>query len=37
MTEKGVTSQDTTQQWVMKHELLSPTYTTNWKEIPVAK
>ncbi|WP_273910307.1 DUF4113 domain-containing protein, partial [Enterobacter bugandensis] len=25
------------QEWQMKREMLSPAYTTRWKEIPVAK
>lgn len=30
-------SQGIKQDWSMKRELLSPAYTTNWKELPVAK
>ncbi|MCT8124703.1 translesion error-prone DNA polymerase V subunit UmuC [Alishewanella sp. BS5-314] len=30
-------SQGTKQEWGMKRELLSPAYTTNWRELPVAR
>ena len=30
-------SQGTKQEWGMKRELLSPAYTTNWRELPVVK
>ncbi|WP_417552290.1 DUF4113 domain-containing protein [Marinomonas fungiae] len=30
-------SQGTSQQWAMKRELLSPSYTTRWEELPVVK
>ena len=30
-------SQGTRQEWGMKRELLSPAYTTNWRELPVVK
>lgn len=30
-------SQGTKQDWSMKRELLSPAYTTNWQDLPVAK
>ena len=30
-------SQGTNQEWSMKRELLSPAYTTNWLELPVAR
>lgn len=30
-------SQGTKQDWSMKRELLSPAYTTNWRELPTAK
>ena len=30
-------SQGTKQEWGMKREMLSPAYTTNWRELPVAK
>ena len=30
-------SQGTKQDWSMKRELLSPAYTTNWRDLPVAK
>lgn len=30
-------SQGTKQEWSMKRELLSPAYTTNWHELPIAK
>tara|TARA_R110001583_G_scaffold100369_2_gene246329 strand:+ start:269 stop:1333 length:1065 start_codon:yes stop_codon:yes gene_type:complete len=30
-------SQGTKQEWGMKRELLSPAYTTNWRELPIAR
>ncbi|MEO3877960.1 DUF4113 domain-containing protein [Rheinheimera fenheensis] len=30
-------SQGHKQEWSMKRELLSPAYTTNWRELPVVK
>ena len=30
-------SQGTIQEWGMKRELLSPAYTTNWRELPIAR
>lgn len=30
-------SQGTKQEWGMKREMLSPAYTTNWRELPVAR